>query len=111
MKVLDVDNDGRLDMLVRVPGAVKLLRNNGDLPLSFTESTFATLDDDLDVDISAVGDLNGDGKLDLVGTKGYGSKPIYWYEDPISPFSPVQKMDLPICWDISFLTTIFSTTF
>ena len=95
MKVMDVDKDGRPDILVRVSGGLRLLRNNGDNPLTFTESVFASIADDSVFSINDVGDLNLDGKLDLIGTNTGGTS-IYWYEnpgDPTIPFIPhlIQK--------------------
>ncbi len=68
-KFLDIDNDGNLDFVIASLGATeRIVRNQGNGTFALvTGAITAVADSSLDVE---VGDLNGDGRLDMVTSQG-----------------------------------------
>lgn len=90
-KFFDYDNDGDLDMIVGVLSgpAERIYNNNGSGTFTLT-SGLITSQADSTLDI-AVGDLTGDGKLDIVtaqGESGNFQNRIYINQGPADTFPP-----------------------
>ncbi|HEV7902662.1 MAG TPA: FG-GAP-like repeat-containing protein [Pyrinomonadaceae bacterium] len=78
--VADVDNSGALDLIVSDSGSAQVLLGDVQNKFSPLKSTFAAR-------VSSVADINGDGRLDLVGVKdsgqaarlvNHGAKNYHW---------------------------------
>lgn len=63
--VADVDNNGALDLIVSDSGSAQVLLGDAQGKFAPLKSTFAAR-------VSSVADINGDGRLDLVGVKDSG---------------------------------------
>lgn len=86
MDVGDIDNDGDIDIVgtSEVSGGVRLWRNDGGDPITWTEQVIADAPGTAGVDLA---DLDGDGRLDVVFSLIAPRNKIVWREnlggDPI----------------------------
>ncbi len=99
----DIDNDGDMDVLVysSYEDAIALFENlNG--AGTFSAAQFIVLNLDCQRDI-VTADLNGDNKLDVVGTNGCADK-VFWYENGV-PTDP--NPNLFNTWYIISIDTVW----
>jgi len=70
----DLDGDGDLDALIGMDETVFWSRNDGGSPIQWTHIFLFERPGYL-----ATGDLNGDGKLEIISPSFQGTKPLAWY--------------------------------
>jgi hypothetical protein len=99
----DIDNDGDIDIVgtAEVSGTVRLWRNDGGDPLTWTEQVIADPPGAAGVDLA---DLDGDGRLDVVFTLIAPRNKIVWRQnlggDPIQWAALTIASDWPYTYEM-----------
>ncbi|MCB8982722.1 MAG: VCBS repeat-containing protein [Ardenticatenaceae bacterium] len=95
----DVDRDGRLDIAATTGDAkgVVWYKNPGDGSSNWTGYQIGDFAEALYPDRTALADLNGNGRLDIIVTEENGTDSdaqTYWWEQPANPTAPGWKRHL-----------------